>query len=52
MDTSADTYLNAQYRVHCKFLNVKAGMKLVVKVKQLDDRLPRNPKPPGKREDQ
>lgn len=48
IDSSAG-YLSAQYRVHCKFLSVKDGMKLVVKVKQLDERLSKSPQQPGKK---
>ena len=44
---SPTEYLDAQYRVHCVFLNIKAGMKLVVKTKQLDQRLPKTPAPSG-----
>jgi hypothetical protein len=44
---SPTEYLDAQYRVHCKFLNTKAGMKLVVKAQQLDQRLPKKPTPSG-----
>ena len=44
---SPTEYLDAQYRVHCTFLNIKAGMKLVVKAKQLDQRLSKKPAPSG-----
>ena len=43
---SPTEYLDAQYRVHCKFLNVKEGMKLVIKTKQLDERMTGASKPP------
>ena len=46
LEESPTEYLDAQYRVHCKFLNIKQGMRLVVKAKQLDQRIPKQPKPP------
>lgn len=45
---SPTEFLDAYYRVHCQFLNIKEGMKLVVKAKQIDQWSHQEPKPSDK----